>query len=50
MLTTLACLLYLLVMNRKRPKNKEWLKPQGLAHPNIDELREVFANDGAARR
>ncbi|HSD55532.1 MAG TPA: threonine/serine exporter family protein [Candidatus Saccharimonadales bacterium] len=35
-------------MNRSRSKSKKWLQPQGLAHPNIDELREVFANDGTS--
>jgi uncharacterized membrane protein YjjP (DUF1212 family) len=29
----------------KQAKGKKWLKPQGLAHPNLDELRTAFAAD-----
>jgi len=29
----------------KRSKGKKWLTPQGLAHPNLDELRTAFAAD-----
>lgn len=29
----------------KRSKSKKWLTPQGLAHPNLDELRTAFAAD-----
>jgi len=29
----------------KQSKGKKWLKPQGLAHPNLDELRTAFATD-----
>jgi uncharacterized membrane protein YjjP (DUF1212 family) len=31
----------------RTPKNKHWLKPQGLAHPNLGELRSAFATDKA---
>ena len=29
----------------RQSKNKNWLKPQGLAHPNLEELRAAFATD-----
>ena len=32
-------------MQGKLPRNKSWLKPQGLAHPNLGELRAAFTTD-----
>lgn len=31
----------------RQSKGKKWLTPQGLAHPNLDELRTAFAADAA---
>lgn len=33
---------------KKQAKHKAWLKPQGLAHPNLDDLRSTFDIDDTA--